>query len=1001
MLFFTSRFWVRHLTILMFVLTSVMAYGQQTINGSVTSLDDGEPLPGATLIIKGTQQGTISDTNGDFTLQASPNDVLVISFVGYATQEIVIDARKNYSVGLELEMGALQEIVVMGYTSKRQKELSASVVSLDADELQSVTSANIETMLQGQAAGVTVTSSSGAPGAAADIRIRGITSINNDTPPLIVVDGIIGGNYVPSDVASVTILKDAAAIGLYGSAGAAGVIIITTKQGGGKPYLNASASFGVKEAVTGNFEMMNGAELYEAQRQMWGEDNLVSFLNNRPEELEDRNFDWLDAAFDQAFIQNYNIAAGGQLEDVSYAFNVDYFNEEGTFTGTNFDRLNLRGRIGFSPLENLTIKTDINAQFSQSEFQHFSWFEDAFWNMPWDNPYADDGSLLGPDYVTDNANEWYGQFRRSFLFSDQYDELGFNNTDLVWSTTLDYKITDWLSVETRTRLGFSNSKTNVYHSPITDFGLPFNGVINTNQFNNRSVISTHFLRFNKTYGDHELGAFVAHEGGLYREETLNFLGQNLANNSIKVPAGASVVVIPSDGSGTLLETSGISYISELSYGYQGKYFATAYFRRDGSSVFAENKQFGNFYGGSAAWLLSEESFLVNSSAISNLKMRVSYGTTGNSNIPPFLSLPTYDITRQYNGQPGGDPNNPANPNLGWESTSMVNAGIDLAFNNGLSANIDIYQKTVEGMLLDNPLPFSSGYQSRTENIGDMRNRGVELTLSYAKSFGNFSYRGNFNVSYNQNEITKVTDALDRQPILAGSIQQINVVGEEAFQWYMPKWLGVDPATGTPTWETVTSDENGNVISRGVTDDYNEATFQPVGSSLPEITGGFKNEITYKGLSLSALFTFQTGNLIYHQTRFFVDSDGANTGISLMRLQDDWSRWEQPGDDATHPQLSRGGNNSAHQHSSRYIEKGDFLRLRNITISYVLPESVLAWSGFKQASVNFRADNVATWTEFSGMDPDIGLNVEAFSLPGLSYLKYPISRQFVLGLNLNF
>ncbi len=1001
MLLFTSGFWLRQFSTWALCLLTVTAYGQQVVNGNIISVDDGEPLPGATILVKGTQRGTVSDISGDFAIEASPGEVLVVSFVGYSTQEITLDNRSNYDIGLSLELGALQEIVVMGYTSKSQKELSASVVSLDAKELQSVTAGNIETMLQGQAAGVTVTSSTGAPGAAADIRIRGITSINNDRPPLFVVDGIIGGNYVPSDVESITILKDAAAIGLYGAAGAAGVIIVTTRQGGGKPYLNASASFGIKEAVTGNFEMMNGAELYEAQRQMWGESNLVSFLNNRPEELEDRNFDWLDAAFDQAFIQNYNIASGGQMEGFTYSFNADYFNEEGTFTGTNFDRLNLRGRIGFSPLEGLEINTDINAQFSQSEFQHFSWFEDAFWNMPWDDPYAADGSLLGPDYVTNPQNEWYGQFRRSFLFSDQFDELGFNNTDLVWSTTLDYQITDWLSIETRTRLGFSNSRTDVYHSPITDFGLPFNGVIQVDQFSNRNVLSTHFLRFNKTYGDHEVGAFIAHEGGLYREETLNFSGQNLANNTVQVPAGASVVAIPGGGYGSLLETSGISYISELSYGYQGKYFATAYFRRDGSSVFAENKKFGNFYGGSAAWLLSEESFLVNNSAINNLKLRASYGTTGNSNIEPFLDLPTYDITRQYSGQPGGEPNNPANPNLGWESTSMFNVGFDLSFNMGLTANIDIYQKTVEGMLLNNPLAFSTGYQFRTENIGDMQNQGVELTLSYTKNFGNFAYRGNFNVSYNKNEITKVTDVSNRQPILAGSIQQINAVGEEAFQWYMPKWLGVDPDNGTPMWETVVEDENGNVVSRGVTDVYNEATFQPMGSSLPEITGGFKNEISYKGLSLSALFTFQTGNLIYHQTRFFVDSDGANTGINLMRLQDDWSRWEQPGDVATHPQLSRGGNNSAHQHSSRYIEKGDFLRLRNITISYVLPQNVLSWSGFKQASVNLRADNVATWTGFSGMDPDIGLNVEAFSLPGLSYLKYPISRQFVLGLNLNF
>lgn len=981
-------------------------FGQQTITGVVTAMG-GDPLPGATVIVKGTSNGTTTDVEGNFSIDASSADILSFSFIGYISEEVLVGNRTFIDLRMTEDNQLLETVVVLGYTEKSQKEISASVVSIDSDDLQVVTSSNVQTMLQGQAAGVTVSSPTGAPGAAADIRIRGITSINSDLPPLFVVDGIIGGNYVPNDVASVTILKDAAAIGLYGAAGAAGVIIITTKRGSGEPFLNVSTTFGIKEATMGNFSMMNGQELYDTQFQMWGAQdggsNLVSFLNNRPEDLQDQNFDWLDAAFDPAIIQNYNVAMGGGSNGNSYGLSLDYFNEEGTFITTQFERLNLRAYTRFSPIKNLTINSDINLQLNTSTFEQYSWFEDSFWNMPWDNGYDDNGALIDPAFIANRDNDWYGQFRRSFLYSADNDELSSTGADFVWSGLITYDINDWLSLESRNRIGYYNSKSKIYYSPLTDFGLATNGYIEENQENGESYLSTNFIRANKSFGEHTIGGFIAFEAGQSEVSRLFYAGQNLATNSVDVISGASEVIRPDfDNLGfPYVKFVGMSYISELSYNNSGKYFGTAYFRRDGSSVFAENNQYGNFYGGSAAWLMSDESFLEQSSLIDFLKLRVSYGTSGNSNIQPFQSLPTYNITRQYNGQPGGEPNNPSNPNLGWESSEMLNVGVDLELSNGLTANVDIYQKTVTGMLLRNLLPFSFGYEFRLENIGDMRNRGVELSLAYNREFGDFKYSGNFNVSYNQNEITRITDIFDEQIITAGAVQQINAVGSEAFSWYMPKWLGVDPETGGPMWETVEYDDNGNVTSRGVTNVYDNATFQPLESSLPDLTGGFRNTISYKSLSLSALFSFQAGNHIFHYTRFFVDSDGANTGINLMRLQDGWSRWEEPGDQATHPELMRGGNASAHQISSRFMEKGDYLRLRNITLSYKLPNDVMEKLGFTSCSVNVSVDNLKTWTEFSGMDPDIGLTASAFTLPGLSYLKYPISRQFVFGLNLNF
>ncbi len=985
---------------MLILLMASSALAQNSISGVVKSADDGEPLVGAAVYIKGSQNGSITDLDGKFSFSALPEDILVVSFVGFRPQELKVKSQTNFNINLELDVNQLNEVVVMGYSSTTQKELSASVVSIGAEKLQAVTSSNVQTMLQGQAAGVTVSSGSGAPGAAADIRIRGLTSLNNDIPPLFVVDGIIGGNYVPNDVETLTVLKDAAAIGLYGAAGAAGVIIITTKSGSGKPSLSFNSSIGVKEVVTGKFEMMNGAELYEAQKEMWGEDNLVSFLNNRPEYLEDRSFDWLDAGFDRAVIQNYNLAASGGTDGISYGLSVDYFNEEGTFIKTDYERLNLRGNLRFDVSEKLKVATSINAQWSENNFHHYSWFEDTFWNMPWDNPRNVDGELLGPSYVTNTSNEWLGQFRRSFLYSAEYDKLNFRDNNLVWNSTITYQLTDWLSLEARTQLSQYANQTQEYYSPLTDFGIALNGVISQNRFESQGLSSTHFLRFSKSIGKHDIGGFVAHEGGVSRSSFLGFNGQNLSSLSVQVPSGASTNVTFPANAGDAFIDRGISFISELTYGYNSKYFATGYFRRDGSSNFAKNKKFGNFPGGSFAWLVSEESFLKSVDAVNLLKLRVSYGLTGNSNIQRFLSLPTYNISRQYNNQPGGEPDNPSNPNLQWEQTEMLNAGFDLGLFNGLNVNVDVYQKAVTGMLLSNPLPFSSGYERRTENIGDMRSRGFEFNLSYDKKLGDFYYSGNFNISFNKNEITKITDVLDEQPQLVGNIQQLNKVGEEAFMWYMPRWLGVDPETGGPTWEMLTEEEDGSITS-SVTSVYNDATFQPIESALPTYTGGLRNSLTYKGITLACLFTFQGGNHIYHETRAFVDSDGANTGVNLMRPQEDWVRWENPGDIATHPEYRRGGNRGAHQNSSRYIEKGDFIRLRNISLSYSLPKVVLDAVNMKSATLSLRADNLHTWTEFSGMDPDVGLTAGAFEQPGLSNLKYPISRQFVLGLNVNF
>ncbi len=990
----------------LFFLTMIWSFGaisqSSNVTGRVFSGDDGQSLPGVTVQLNGTTSGSVTDIDGSYEIDAKIGDILMFSFVGYISQEIVIDQLNVKDISLIADVQSLSEVVVLGYTAKKQKELTASVVTLDAKALQNVTSPRVETMLQGKVPGLIVSSPTGQPGQPADIRIRGITSLNIDRPPLFVVDGIMGGNYVPNDIETMTVLKDAAAIGLYGAAGAAGVIVITTKQANpGESTIEFSSRIGFKEAVTGNLTMMNSEQLYDAQEKMWGEDNRVSFLNNRPESLLDQDFDWMSAGFERAVIQNYYLSMRGAEKKIAYSFSVDYFNEEGTFINTDFERLNLRAYLKFSPSERFSVSTDVNVQANKDHVNHYSWFEDVFQNTPWDSPtHMENGVEVtsNPAYVTNPANGWVGHFKRNFVHSAKYNTLGSSGKDMVWSVRSTFQITDWLSLETRTRLNSYNSLYKEYFSPNTDQGISQGGVVNNIRNEGSGIISTHFLRFSKGFGDHDISAFVAHEGGYSTVTHGSVSGTNLSTPSIEVIDGASVI---QSASGYDVERTGISFISEVSYGFKKRYFATAYWRADGSSVFAENNKFGYFPGGSIAWLVSDESFLSSVSFVDQLKLRASYGLTGNDNIAPFLSLPTYDITRQYNNQPGAEPNNPANPNLRWETTKMLNLGLDFEMFNTVTINLDLYEKKVEGMLLSNPLPFSTGYEKRTENIGDMRNRGIELSLTYNKSFGKFHYTGNFNFAYNDNEITRVTDVLDEQPIVAGAIQQVNAVGESAFNWYMPRWMGVNPENGSPQWEVIEYDGDGNAINKGITEVYTEATFQPIKSALPDLTGGFSSSLSYNGFSLSFLLTFQKGNYIYHQTRQNIDNDGANTGVNLMQLHDGWSRWENPGDEATHPVLTRGGSNGAHNTSSRYMEKGDFLRLRNVQLAYSFPSMMLKGSGIKGLDIGVSADNLLTITDFSGMDPDIGLQVQDWSLPGMSFLKYPISKQIVVSLNLKF
>jgi TonB-linked SusC/RagA family outer membrane protein len=402
-----------------------------------------------------------------------------------------------------------------------------------------------------------------------------------------------------------------------------------------------------------------------------------------------------------------------------------------------------------------------------------------------------------------------------------------------------------------------------------------------------------------------------------------------------------------------------------------------------------DNRYGNFYSVGGSWLLSNESFMDDMDAVDLLRVRASYGTTGNAGIGNYEHYGLYAYTVQYAGNPGAIPSRTPNPELTWEIARQANFGIDLELFERVDFSTDIYQQTNEDLLLAVVLPATAGFASRTENVGTVRNRGVEFEVSTRNMVGtNFSWSTDFNISFNRNRVMELHDGED---ILAGN-QRI-MEGYDKNTWYMRKWAGVDPETGDPLWEVLERDDDGNVISSDVTSNYNEATQQAVGTASPDFTGGIRNRLSYGGVSLSAFFTFVSGNEIYHSARQLFDSDGGYPGYNQMVLHDGWTRWEQPGDEATHPRAVYGGNQNSNSPSSRYLEDGSYLRLQNVTISYDLQPDLLNQIGLRSLRFYASGDNLLTLTNFSGMDPEVEIE------SATAGTKYPISRKLLFGIEI--
>jgi len=989
------------------ILTVGTAYAQNVVTGTVTSSDGNETLPGVNILIKGTSTGTVTNIDGEYSIADVPaGATLVFSYVGHATVEELVGNRRTINVVME-SSEVLDEVVVVGYTSVRKAVMTSSVTTLQGDAITDNVSSDLGSMLQGKVSGLMVTNSSGAPGSEASLLIRGVGTITAGKSPLFVVDGIPGGTYDPNDVETLTVLKDVGSTAIYGAEGANGVIVITTRQGkrDQAPQVTIRANVATTEALFGRFSPMDGAELYD----LWSSWGIPNFEADFPQSLRDRNYNWLDKTFKSGNAQEYYASVTGGTKNTSYMVSLNHFNQKGTMPGTSYKRNNIRMNFNTQISSTFDMSVRMNMRENKRNNLWSSTFtEMAYRGIPWDNPFDENGNPVNIAATPAADQRWFYANRQNPWHGYQYNYDKNGGTSMNLDLVFNWHILPWLTATNTTRLSRSQSWEKVFYDA-RDASQTWNGITQGSRVEDESTYplggysNTTLLKASHRIGNHDLGGLVGYEFSESKGNyTFGATAEQQPTGMEVVSAGAATTMRATDGYAT--PSAGWSAFAQINYSYADRYIATASFRADASSRFAPNNRVGYFPSMSAGWLVSNESFLKGNKVLTFLKARGSFGLTGNADIGNFVYMDAYTFSGvTYLGEPGAQPSRLANPNLGWEKSLMASFGIDFQLFNWLEGSVDLYRNYNSDLLFSAPEAPSTGFYSYTRNIGEVSNKGVELQLTSLNiNNKNLKWTTSFNIGFNKNTVEKLPGGKDGEPgtpIMVGAAdaaRQRLEEGHELYGWYMPEWRGVDPDNGDPLWTA----EDGSA-----TNDYSKAKVDWLGSSpTPKFSGGLLNNVTYKGFSLGVNLVFVYGNKIYHGARSSMDNDGRQAQYNQMSFDNGlgWSRWEKPGDNATHPLPVYGGNKNSTNPSSRFLENGSYLRIRNVNIGYNLPKNILSPLRMTGARVFVSADNLFTFTKFSGADPETSLTSSGISsVAGNINFMYPVNRTFSFGVELKF
>ncbi|QZT37410.1 SusC/RagA family TonB-linked outer membrane protein [Halosquirtibacter xylanolyticus] len=973
----------------------MVAQHQKVVKGVVKDRD-GQLVVGASVFLKGSSVGTVTDIDGKYVLKLpSKEGILVASYIGYKSQEMDLNGQTVVDFVLIPSTEMIDELVVVGYSTVSKGELTGSVASIDQESLVDVTSPRVESALQGKASGVFVSNAGGQPGSPAKIRIRGKGSLSSNVDPLWVVDGVVGADgsvLSPNEIESVSILKDASATALYGSRGANGVIVLTTKKGKvGVNQIHVNGTFGVSKLNMGNFELMNSHELYDYHKQ-WNTNPWFT------EGLKERNYDWFDQAVEVGEVRNINVAFQGAGEKSSTYVLGDYYSEDGAIKGYSYTKYSARLNNEYQFSDRFRLKTKVSASYKDVSDRQHSLYS-MYRYLPWDQPYNSKGEMLRGDEgttVNDHGDYWLGRDQSNYLYDLQWNYLNGVTYNGSLNVGFDFRIAEGVTFESINSASYNHYVSKTYTDPRSTSGKADKGVLSDYHYTDVQKFTNQLLRFSHSFEN------VHHVRALFAYEYSDFEYSTTKANGKGVPVGAEILDLaskPQEVEGRKQEDAIQSYIFNLNYMYDVKYMLQFSARRDGASRFGKEKQYGNFATISGAWSLHEEEFMKSLSWVDFFKLRGSYGSVGNMPTSYYGSLGLYSNSYSYNGEPGAFPSQLKNDELTWEKSYMTDIAIELSLWDCLDFSMDLYSKNTSGLLYRVSMPTVSGYSSQWQNIGEMNNKGVELNLGLTLiDRKSITWDLSLNATKNVNRINELYKG---KAMTSGNKRYTE--GHNMNQWYLKEWAGVNSKTGAPMWFKELEDG-----TKEITENYSNATRQLLDeSSDPDWFGGIQTSFTFRNLTLTAGFNYSIGNYIYHRSRETFDSDGGYSTYNQMKLKDGWSRWMKEGDIATHPKGVEGGNNQAYKPSSRYLEKGDYLRLRNLSLSYQLPDKLLSKIGVNSCIVSVSGDNLFTWTEFSGMDPEaaiVGNTVKVsgdYFSEGTADSLYPQSRKFIFGINLSF
>lgn len=951
---------------------------RKKVTGTVKDAN-GEPIIGATVLEKGTTNGTVTDFDGNFVLEATEGTSLEISYIGYKTQQLTADSGKTLAVILNEDTEVLDEVVVMGYTTQSRNTLTGAAVALKEEKLKDVSTANVSSMLDGKVAGMNVSVSSGKPGGTGRIRIRGKGSLGSSLDPIWVVDGVIYNEdprLSPNEIDNLSVLKDASSTALYGSRASNGVIVITTKKGSkDRQKFRVNIQQGLSDLSWGNLEMMNAQQLYDYQSAF----NSSSWFT--PDLLK-HDTDWMDLATQTGLYTNASVSYQGGNEKVDSYLLLDYYRETGAVKEMNYNRYTIRNNNDYKIHEKFKAFTKLQGQYVHTKDQTASLY-DSYLYLPWDYPYNEDGTVR-----TGKEQDWYGRDKNNYLERQYKNFSAYENFYVSATAGFVWTLLDGLTFESNNNVNYKIARDESYVDPNTIGGQAKSGTISNTNAITANYFTNQMLRYKTNInGKHDIQALVAYEYSRRFYEVTSATAKGIISGKEVISGTTGMDAM----SGTKQAFNIQSVLSNVNYSFDGRYMLQASYRLDGSSKFGKDNQYGSFYTFSGAWNFNREKFMQPLSDILTAgKLRASWGVVGNMPDGYYNHLSLYTAS-MYNEEPASFPDQLGNKDLSWEKNQTLNVGVDLSFFNRVNLSLDYYNKYTSDLLYYVKFSAITGYGGQWQNIGAVRNKGFELNLdANLLSLKDWQWDFSFNLAHNKNKIEE----------LYGGAPQINGLrrfeeGRDMDDLYMAEWAGVDPETGSPQWYT--TDEDGK---RVLTNSYSEATGAKtyVGSAAPKVTGGFNTMLTWKDLSFSASFAYSMGAKLYASGRELLDSDGAYDTYNQMVLKDGWVRWEKPGDIATHPKAISGGNANAHKTSSRYLEDADYLTLKNITLAYRLPKNFLSKLGLEDVTLSFSADNLFTITPYSQVDPATA----SYEGNGAgSSTVYPTVRKYVFGLSVGF